>query len=268
MAKLLDDPIEADDISRYLSAQDDFALELRSVKQAHQCGFQVRHGGTYSDPATQKPRQYDIRALLSKNGCQVYLAIECKSLRKNFPLVVSRIPRADGEAFHQLVASVPNRIPPLEVRRVVKSNLYRAGDPVGKSTTQVGRTNSSNGEWTANDGDTHDKWAQALASIDQLVKRAAPAPAAQAAALEKSAMLPVLVVSNETLWCIDYDDHGNICAAPRRTDETTLFVGRDYNAHGQLFTISHLHICTEIGLCQLLQAVAGNSDWWASMFSA
>jgi hypothetical protein len=198
MAKLQDKDIDASDISEYLANQDDFALELRTIQQANALGFSVRHGGTYSDPVTQKPRQYDIRGQLARSNRQVLLAIECKSLRKNFPLVVSQIPRATGENYHDAILAVPNRHPPLDIRRIKQSELYPSGLPVGKSIIQLGRSSSGNG-WSASDSETHDKWAQAFASIQELLDGTVPRQSAAVKSLETSIAIPVLVVSNETL---------------------------------------------------------------------
>ena len=92
MAKIRDQPITSAEIEKYLNSQDDFALEMQVYSLASSLEYQVSHGGTYEDPITKKPRQYDIRAFVERNERRVDLAIECKSLKQSYPLVVSRIP--------------------------------------------------------------------------------------------------------------------------------------------------------------------------------
>src|SRR5438309_4953914 len=95
--------ITADDINEYLSTRDDFALELYVYHEAMELGLLATHGGTYVDPVTKKHRQYDVRAFFERDSCRVSLAIECKRLQPTYPLLLSRIPRAPSESFHQLI---------------------------------------------------------------------------------------------------------------------------------------------------------------------
>ena len=85
MAKLLPDPITANDMSEYLKTSD-FQLEL-DVFHSLARYIQPSHGGTYTDPVTKKDRQYDIRAEFVHRNCYLKLAIECKNLKPNFPLL-------------------------------------------------------------------------------------------------------------------------------------------------------------------------------------
>src|SRR5437763_15331085 len=94
MAKQFSDKaISCSDNSEYLKSQDDFAFELEILRSCQVGGFEVRHGGAYQDPVTRKDRQFDIRLMHHKDRSVVKLAIECKNLKPNFPLLVSRIPR-------------------------------------------------------------------------------------------------------------------------------------------------------------------------------
>src|SRR2546430_8215254 len=104
--QLNDKPIVAADISEYLKSDDDFAFELEVLRSCQVGGFDVQHGGAYQDPVTGKDRQFDIRLMARKDRRVVKLAIECKNLKPNFPLVVSRIPRVSEESFHDVVISL------------------------------------------------------------------------------------------------------------------------------------------------------------------
>ncbi|MGF6292508.1 hypothetical protein QFZ98_004369 [Paraburkholderia youngii] len=269
MAKLSDSPIEASDISEYLNTRDDFALELRSLQKAYEAGFSASHGGTYDDPVTGKSRQYDLRASISKSNDVIRLAIECKSLQKNFPLVISRIPRTQNESFFERLDGRPNYLPQaLQIPRVRETSLYPVGEGVGKSTVQIGRLPAPGNGWSASDAETHDKWSQAIASAYDMARSIAKQLSAQVKTHLKNAILPVLVVSNETLWVVDYDATGGVSVGPQRVHETQLYVGRGNKLNGHDFAISHLHICTEEGLRQLLLRISSDDAWWKAVFGS
>lgn len=55
--------IGANEIVEWLDKQSDFSLEMQVFSHTHKEGFQtVENGGTYEDPVTYLPRQFDIRA--------------------------------------------------------------------------------------------------------------------------------------------------------------------------------------------------------------
>jgi hypothetical protein len=173
--------ITADDLSEYLSGQDDFALELFVYHTAKQLGFGAMHGGTYTDPVTKKPRQFDVRASRQVEACRLDLSIECKTLQPTYPLLLSRIPRSAAESFHQLVhhdieaATATRPVAPFlyyatAVTRVGSSSIYHAGDLIAKTIRQVSRDDKDN--FRSGDEGVYDKWAQALASADELIARA------------------------------------------------------------------------------------------------
>ncbi|MFY3001865.1 hypothetical protein ACOTIX_22065 [Achromobacter xylosoxidans] len=258
--KLKQDPILASDISEFMQSQDDFALELRVVKYARELQYQASHSGSYEDPVTGKARQYDLRADFSKRNCLVRLAIECKSLQNYFPLVVSHTPRRKEESYHELIESLPNHIPADKVKR--KGGLYQVGDPVGRATAQVGKSSSTDA-WVSTDADTHEKWSQALASADGLVKKS---PLGSVPQRHATVILPVLVVSDGALWSIGYDDDGLQIQQPVLVDQTEMYVGRPYMMDNRAYRISHLHICTEMGVRNLLASIATDDGWWDRVF--
>ncbi|MFM0051559.1 hypothetical protein [Caballeronia grimmiae] len=266
MAKQLKaDAIEAADISRYLEEQDDFALELRCMQCVHEHGLSFDHAGTYIDPVTGKARQFDIRASLQRGGNKVTFAIESKSLGKNFPLIVSRLPRSHSESFLDRIDGLPKQTQPLDIARLPGSPLYPVNGPVVKSTVQLGRTPA--GVWSATDADTFEKWTQAIASAldlaDKAIRRLLNATAVDQT--EQTVLLPVLVVSNDTLWAVDYDEHGRVQFDPCRLEQSSMFVGQEHSNMRRL-AISHLHICTEKGLADLLQWFSDDENLWKSLF--
>ena len=263
MPKLAATPIDAEGLKDYLLTQDDFALELRTLRAAARLGFRTEHGGTYDDPVTGKPRQFDLRAMTDPNiGRCLRLAIECKSLKASYPLLISRVPRTTAEGCHELIAGL--NLPPSKftINSVGNSHLYLRGAMVGKSITQVGR--SVTGEWASGD-DTYDKWSQALASARSPMMDAV-------SSLERAnsnfvtAVLPILVVSNDALWVVDYEDDGTMRGEPKPADETTLYVDRRYDVHDREMRLTHLHVFTESGLETFLTRIQARDHLWDVIF--
>lgn len=102
MVKLLDQRIEKDDIEEYLNSYSDFSFEVKVLKNFISLGFDCEHSGTYEDPITKKTREFDIRAwkifnINENTTFRLGIAVECKNIRKNFPLVVHCMPRTESE---------------------------------------------------------------------------------------------------------------------------------------------------------------------------
>jgi hypothetical protein len=179
-------PIDVADLTEFLDNHSDFTFEIKVLKMIRGESFECEHHGSYDDPVTKKPREFDIRARRDFGNRIIRLAVECKNLRENYPLLVSCMPRRDDEAFHEIALSIdPEKFTlrdpqPYAVRAFEPSSkslrlmgarsLYAAGDPVGKSCAQVGKTDK--GDITATDADVYQKWAQALSSAHDLTYEA------------------------------------------------------------------------------------------------
>jgi hypothetical protein len=103
-------PIDPADIRRAISDADDFGHEMR-VRNLLEVtpAINFEHGGTYKDPITGKPRQFDFRCSLRKQNALLSLAVECKNLSVESPLVISGTWRRSEEAFHDLIESRTGR---------------------------------------------------------------------------------------------------------------------------------------------------------------
>ena len=270
MAKLSSTAITAADLDEYVTTQDDFALELFVCGASRTHGFLVNHGGTYDDPVTKKTRQYDIRACTVRDNRRIDLAIECKSLKPSYPLLLLRTPRSKDESFHQLVrgcegnANFTGTSKPDSVR-ISPSPLYDIALHVGKATAQVRR---NDGDLVSADGETFDKWSQALSSADELVGRAFNHHKTHNRISVLTLVIPVLVVSDGTLWAADFSLDGKLETAPHQVDEGLLFIGKSYgNTFQSTITLSHLHIFTKIGICNFLRDLGKtDSRFWESAF--
>src|SRR5436309_4490445 len=83
-------PIDPADIRKAISGADDFGHEMR-VRNLLEVtpAINFEHGGTYKDEVTGKPRQFDFRCSLRKGDALLSLAVECKNLSNESPLVMS-----------------------------------------------------------------------------------------------------------------------------------------------------------------------------------
>ena len=277
MAKLKNDPIGSRELTEFLNTASDFAFELRCLERLSRVGFQCQHSGSYVDPVTKKPRQFDIRAQRESRTSRVRCAVECKNLSPAFPLLIMCVPRAPQESFHELVASydpamvtrrssfeVPAFRQRCQTLRVDSPRSeYVIGAPVGKSVVQVGRGND--GTFAANDAEVFEKWSQALASAQELGDEAAAEGEAPGSVFI-SLILPILVVPDGTLWKVDYAGNGSRSSDPINVDRCSFYVGRDYLAgdrlRGTSLTISHLEFVTLSGLEHLTTNILNDNSSW------
>jgi hypothetical protein len=280
-----DPTITADDLHEFVKSQDDFGLELFVYGAARELGYEAAHGGSYIDKATNKRRQFDVQASIvidsSTDPCitapfQVSLALECKCLKPTFPLLVSRIPRLASESFHDRIVaantshethyatgtSVRFGLATTETVRGIKS-LYVPNAYVGKSTAQVGKFlpttkkgESPRVEFKSNDMEVFEKWGQALGSANEFVQSIARSAISSDL---RCIVLPVLVVSNDTLWAADYSENGSLQGPPKLVSEVEMFVGERYEMPGQHeFAISHMHIMTKDQVVQFMTKIAND----------
>lgn len=276
MAKLTSTPVSQADLNDFLNDHSDFSFEIQVLHALIDRGFSCEHSGTYDDPSTDKPRQFDIRATKVFDKYLLRLAVECKNLRSNFPLLISCLPRRDHESFHEIVYSVNPKTNPIEqptgrfstilqptsknIRLTSEHTIYKVGEPVGKSCDQVGRTPS--GEIISGDPGIYEKWAQALSSADHLTYLACTDGERRTGSVALSVVFPIVVVTNGRLWRTQFDGNGNRISNPEQVDRCSYFVDRKYFhrsvAGGDELTISHLEFVTLDGLLQFVDDLCGD----------
>jgi hypothetical protein len=253
--------ITGEAITQFLDGRDDFDLELFALRAMTERGWGAHHGGAYTDPITEKPRQYDVWGLAEfAMHCEMQLAVECKSLTPEFPLVVSRVPRVPADAQHDLIKTwlrpnIGDSASIVENSEGPHPQLYSAGAMVGKATNQV-RWHESGKKLISSDADTYDKWSQGLAAATQLVRSAVNQPGPADGQPRYTFIMPVLVVSDDALWVVDYDEHG-YRKVPARADKVELYVDRHEDlpttsGKRARYHLSHLHIYTRKGFVQAL----------------
>lgn len=283
MAKLKPDQIMPHDLLEYLNSYSDFSFELAVLKMLRANDIECEHGGHYEDPVTNKSREFDIRATKTIEQYRVRMAIECKNIRENFPLLISCIPRHEYESYHQVaLVSEPEADPQRFILPVGQSrattlsirgehSLYKLREPVGKSTVQVGRTSSDGGTIFANDSELYEKWGQSLSSANDLVDRV------YWDGLDDnkryfSAVVPFVVVPNNRLWMVTYDDEGNRVCDPIATDRCSCFIDKDYEMGTRLagarMWLSHVEIVTFDGMQKFVEAYLKSTEEIKKIFPA
>lgn len=264
MAKLDSQPITAAGLSDYLKSSDDFQFELEVLQSCLEADSSAEHGGTYQDPVTNKDRQFDIRMSVRQGSCILRLAIECKNLRTNFPLLVSRVPRRQEESFHEVIIS---RRQSAKIQCV--PTLYESNQMVGKSTRQVGvqerNKSQSTREFESKDTEVYEKWTQAIAYAFELVWRAIE-DYQTTGFCAATVILPILIVPDKTLWVVDYSEKGKVQDQPALDDECSHFHGKDISVRAldrrdMDYRISHLQIFTKPGFDGYLNRLTNRKFW-------
>jgi hypothetical protein len=221
-------------------------------------------------------RQYDYRCKLPKNDGEhrLSMAVECKNLGPDTRLVVCGVGRRRSEAFHTLVVSRCNQqqIDSFESKQAkTQDALYQYGKFVGKSVHVADF--SGNSPELKGDGEIYQRWTQAVDSAVDLVKEATVAANRNKPGEVHSAILPILVVPDESLWTTHFDSAGEISSDPVNALECTYFIGKRIIAptpHSYMvgFVFSHVHIFTLTGFKSFLNKMAMNDHAWDEIFPA
>jgi hypothetical protein len=270
MAKLISDTITSDDLGRYLETSD-FQLELDVFNSLASRGIRPSLGGTYSDPITGKDRQYDIRAEINHAISTLKLAIECKNLKENFPLLISRVPRLGSESYHEVILGRIGTLPADSGGIYRAKGTFRSREPVGKSATQVGKTlqdgKRAEAQIINSDSETYEKWSQAIASANDLIARSGHSSLVGNDTVNAVVIFPLLVIPDQTLWAADYSADGNLVEQPRQVESTSLFLEKTVLVRAIKYTISHLLIFTKSALAAYLDKLRdSSSDEWEYLF--
>ena len=266
MAKLKDIAITENDIHEYLQQYSDFAFEVKVLQKLNSLGFECQHAGTYEDPVTGKTREFDIRAEKQKEldghaFFQLYLSVECKNLRENFPLVVHCLPRESAERYLDLIwSSTESNILGIfeHSKRIAIDDIncpYEEKLAVGKSCDQVGR--SLQGDVLGNDSAVFDKISQAISASYDLVSKAHYAGDKFNEVI--TIVVPMLVVPDDRLWTVCYERSGEIKNQPQITNNVEYYidkswlVGKGEHERSIRYFLSHMEIVQFSALYDVIQ---------------
>jgi hypothetical protein len=267
MAKLKADPITATDLKNFVDSDSDFAFEMKVLAQLRSLEFDCEHAGSYQDPVSDKIRQFDIRAEKKMGEFLLALAVECKNLRPNYPLLLSAAPRTATESFHHVLKyQIGSSVSTASVVNVPSpDSFYKRGGMLGKKTDQVGVDMA--GAFVSDDSAAFDKLNQAVNSSKDLVQRLV----LKTTPPYIRVILPVLVVPTGRLWQVDYADDGQILTAPRDVDTATLFLNHSWTVgrgpHNPIsYCLSHIELVTLGALPEALKTWKGFTGLFATFW--
>jgi len=248
-------PVTDKHLLEFVENDSDFAFEMKVVAQLRGIQFECSHSGTYQDPVSDKMRQFDIRAFKQQGSHELALAVECKNLRPEAPLLLSSVPRIDSEAFHDvIVRNVTNAYSFVRVIPTVGSlSVYKPGEMVGKKTDQV---MCKDGVLSSDDSSTFDKLNQAVNSCKDLVRQLVSTSAPPYV----KAVVPVVVVPAGRLWQVDYALDGELVSPPRSVQRATLRLDQFWSTLSSYseeirYRLSHLEFVT-------IEALPALVDGW------
>lgn len=257
--------IETKDVASYISSGSTFSFELKTLKVLSDNNYVCDHAGTYVDPITKKYRQFDIRAHREfSSGLRIALAVECKNISKESPLLAHCVPRRENETYHSLIKGdfvagidgVQNRLPTeVTLRKFSGANsIYSRGRDVCKSLSQIWeeREGQSPARVIGKDGELHEKWNQALSSCDDLIESEVRyyEGAKNVSYGDRAIVMPVLVVPDETLWVTFFTEDGTWSKEIANVKRVSFYVDRETyikkerHPKRESYFISHLEVVT------------------------
>jgi hypothetical protein len=267
-------------LKKAVEAEDDFGHEMRVRRVLLSVpGAKVEHGGSYTDPVEAKPRQFDLRFEYTDEGGprRLQMAVECKNLSPDAPLIISGTNRTPEEAFHCYICSLleagaPNQParPPSVFWAKKENQFYQGVSFVGKSLLRL-KTNEKKTALIRASGpdEIYKGWSQALASADELCDRALQARKPGHRGVN-SLTLPVVVVPDGTLWSMDYDWNAVNTSGPVAADEVQYFVNHKValkiSAFRATIRLSHIHFFTLKGLKLFLGSIMQPGGSWKEWF--
>lgn len=269
--ELSPDKITVDDIEDYLLEESDFGFELQIVKLLRNAESRLTHSGRYLDPFTKMPREFDIRCvvttLVRNVDFVIALAVECKNVRENFPLVVHTVPVPSQELVLPVnyycehsdwVGGLDQYMKDQSISELVhidgSAGPYQGVQFVGKSMTQVGRTKKEK-EIQVSDSEMHGKWTQAVHSAAAWLESDARQYLGPNVDKAIISAIPIVVVPEGRLWEARYDDSGRNLGKPEQVCRVTQYIGLNAqaSAHGSTKVAYELFdIVTPSGLTELI----------------
>lgn len=206
--------------------------------------------------------------LLEDGNREIRMAIECKSFSKNSPIVISGILRPNSEATHSII--VTNLDSNKGDRKFIShyetqtfSNQAAYYQPhlfTGKSINKIKplKGQSASFELTG-DGDIYTTLNQSIASCYDLCQNGTGYIYELHPLELYTAIIPIVVVPDDCLWTLVYNETGEIISDASRTSYCEYFVGKNIKLRPNMaggataaLTITHLHIYTLSGFRELV----------------
>lgn len=131
---------------------------------------------------------------------------------------------------------------------------------------QVGR--AVDGSISANDSELYEKWGQCLSSAVDLVERIYWDGDKQKT--YQSMVIPFVVVPNDRLWIVLYDEDGNRVTEPKPSNRCPCFIDKNYEMGTKLagtrMWLSHVEIVTLDGMRSFVQRYLSSEEAVCQLF--
>jgi hypothetical protein len=218
-------PLSQEDVQEFLDAgrEADFLLEIEALRLLDEMSYRLDFCGRYDDAASHKTREFDLQAWQTGNdGRTVVLAVECKNISENSPILALCSPTTNRERY---IAFIERKKPteglnhlssPFKVKRC-EWPPYIENEYDCRTIEQIARQVKGNQgpKIVAAGNQVYSKWEQATASLGALIRQAAE----DALPIENECyFFPILVVPDETLWSVCYDLKGKRTVPPGKVD--------------------------------------------------
>lgn len=248
-----------EDIESFICEQSNFAFELEVLHELVMEGFKCQHGGTYTDPVTGKNRQFDIRASKQIDDTILNLAIECKNISENTPLLAHCVSRNRNESYYESLSyhydhNKTNSTPSGQITvNEHRNELYGYGKDSYRSCKDLSQLWEEEVQKSkilvSRDNEVFDKWTQALCSCTSwiteqvdIVQYGTPIEEER-----KLIFIPILIIPENTLWKTSFSEEGVWHEDVSKTDHVSLFIDKEIRLKTEnraLFKISHLEVIT------------------------
>lgn len=267
-------PINQSDIEKFIRDYSDFGFEIQVKQAISGLGIIPLHGGTYEDPTTQKTREYDFRFTYCRDNICLHAAVECKNISEFSPVLISCLPRSEIEANLRIFVCTTKKCIKSKVANQVHGLLgkfhpfdiknpsrYQIDGFCGKSVNQVTKKGNS---FSGKDSEIFDKWSQSISSLitySQEHRHIRPS----GGEYELHAFMPFVVIPDERLWIIAYDNHGNIEIPAKQVNSVSVFMGKSHKSSSShdlpSLKLSHIEFMTVSGFKSFMRSLVDENSY-------
>jgi len=235
------------------------------------CVEQAQHGGTYRDPVTDKPRQFDYRCRIFKrpsSGQQwskyILMALECKNVDTDSPVVVCGRPRTTDESFHHIIEITEK--PGIKKVSGTRS-IYYPNEFVGKSIVRIKNNNGKPSSSREGESEIYDKWSQALASSHDIANGSIYGQFyLKLPPYCWAFIMSLVVLPDGALWQAKYYPNGTLPSEPVQVNQCAFYVDHKLLV-GMPLIQTHIHFVTLRGLSELLEGLLMSDAQWDKIIS-
>ena len=272
-------PITKKDIDEFIQSKSDFGFEIKVKRAISKLGIVPYHGGTYTDPVTQKTREYDFRFTFTQKHIHLHASVECKNISEYSPVLVSCLPRSEVESKLRFFLGTKEHFLPAGNERSTNYQIgydfypfdyeqpprYPINRPCGKAVNQVSR--SKNGKLNAGDADVFDSWSQAVSSIITYSQESQSIIDPDNK-YELHIFIPFVVIPDDRLWFITYNNLGKIVVSSQPTNNISVYINKLHKSNDPRrlpeLLISHVEFMTLTGFNNFIQEINNNGQDYLS----